>query len=165
MGKKKAHDNHQETSAQPAPAAQSAEDDLLADVQRLQADFENYRKRIERDREQHQKLAAEALVRELLPVLDNLSLALEHAQSDPQHLADGVTMIREQLWHALAARGVEEVPTDGAFDPQLHQAIEKVTDTSKPNNTIVQTLQRGYRLAGKVLQPARVRVVKNTEAS
>lgn len=135
----------------------SAEEDLINDLRRLQADFENYRKRVDRDKELHRQLATESLVQDLLPIADNLSLVLAHAKTNPEELVHGVQLTRQQLLSILESRGVEEVATE-RFDPELHEAVATVQG-EKPG-TIVHVHQPGYRLGSRVLRPARVTVTK-----
>lgn len=138
-------------------------DELLDDLRRVQAEFENYRKRIERDTEQARTRATEGIVKDILPVLDNLSLAIEHARSDPDELSKGILMVRDQLTNLLEDRGLAQIPAKDRFDPSLHEAITTVQDGKRENNTIVKTFQAGYTLGGKVVRPAKVSIVRNKE--
>ncbi len=139
---------------QAAASEPSREDELLRQLQRAHADFDNYRQRAH---------ASASLLKELIPVCDHLELALAHAreQAGGTQLLEGIAMVHAQLAALLKDRGVEEMPTEGKFDPQLHEAILTVEDKSKDNGTILTTFQRGYTLAGRVLRPARVSVIRN----
>lgn len=145
------------------------ENELLEQLQRIQAEFENYKKRVERETQSIRKRACEQLLRDLLPILDNLSLALTHAKDksgkvDPKELMQGLLMVEDQFASLLQEQGLEKIQTDGPFDPKMHEAVQTVQDTKKKQNSIVDTIQKGYTLAGKVLRPAKVTIVKNKEA-
>lgn len=141
-------------------AAAEAQDRWL----RVQADFDNYRKRMIREREQTSKYAVEQLVKELLPVLDNLerTLAAARANSDMETLLQGVHMVLDQLRAGLARFGVSEIDAEGQpFDPTQHEAIEEVNDPDAQAGAVVAQLQRGYRLHDRVIRPALVKVAKS----
>ena len=127
---------------------------------RRQADFENFRKRTERDRGEEGRRGVERLVQDLIPVLDAFDRALQ-AHDDPayEEYRKGVTLIRKQLWDALARHGVQRVDAAGKiFDPHLHQAIERVESKEFADGYIVNVFQDGYLFHGRVLRPAIVRV-------
>jgi molecular chaperone GrpE len=131
-------------------------DDYLNDLQRVAAEFENYRKRVARD---HQSLAARAherLVKELLPVLDDLERAL-HAAAEHQEaqLEEGVELVHRELQEALAKEGLSEIETNGHFDPHVHEALLS-QPSDQEEGAILDVLQKGYRLGDRVLRPARV---------
>lgn len=150
---------------EPAPAAQVAKlraekEELLQTLVRRQADFENYRKRIERDRLEEGRRGVERLIMDLIPVLDGFDRALL-AHDDPayEEYRRGVSLIRKQLWDALAHHGVERINAAGKmFDPHLHQAIERVESEGYPDGFILHVFQDGYMFHGRVLRPAIVRV-------
>ncbi|MBZ5697050.1 MAG: nucleotide exchange factor GrpE [Acidobacteriia bacterium] len=154
-----------ETGGDSAVAAEIAKlrgekDDLQQLLIRRQADFENYRKRIERDRHEEGRRGVERLITELIPVLDAFDRAL-HAHEDPanEEYRQGVTLIRKQLWDALARHGVTRIDAAGKmFDPHVHQAIERVESIECPDGSIVDVFQDGYLFHGRVLRPAIVRV-------
>jgi molecular chaperone GrpE len=136
-------------------------EDLQQTLVRRQADFENYRKRIERDRHEEGRRGVEQLVTDLIPVLDGFDRAL-HAHEDPayEEYRKGVTLIRKQLWDALARHGVERIDAAGKiFDPHMHQAIERAESNDYPDGFILHVFQDGYLFHGRVLRPAIVRVV------
>lgn len=134
--------------------------ELMNTLVRRQADFENYRKRIEKERQQERHRGVEELIEQLLPVLDAFDRALV-GHDDPAN-ADyrkGFEMIRGQLWSALAKQGLERVQSVGKeFDPHLHHAIENVETAEHAPGVVVGELQPGYLFHGRVLRPAMVRV-------
>jgi molecular chaperone GrpE len=156
----------------PAPGEESAlaveiaklraeKEDLLQTLVRRQADFENYRKRIERDRHEEGRRGVERLIADLIPVLDGFDRALQ-SHDDPAYdeYQKGVTLIRKQLWDALARHGVERIDAAGKiFDPHVHQAIERAESNEHPDGYILNVFQDGYMFHGRVLRPAIVRVV------
>lgn len=134
--------------------------ELMNTLVRRQADFENYRKRIEKERQQERHRGVEELIEQLLPMLDAFDRALV-GHDDPAN-ADyrkGFEMIRGQLWSALAKQGLERVQSVGKeFDPHLHHAIENVETAEHAPGVVVGELQPGYLFHGRVLRPAMVRV-------
>jgi molecular chaperone GrpE len=132
-------------------------DQYLDALRRLKAEFENSRKRQERERARILSMASERLVQELLPVLDNLDRALE-AGGD---IREGVQATREQLAEVLAEEGLLPVASDGQpFDPNVHDAVMGQPSEEHEDGTIIQTFQRGYLLNGKPIRPAKVVVAK-----
>ncbi len=137
--------------------AQSKRDEYLADLQRLAADFDNYRKRVLRDQAQLVARAHEGLVRELLPVLDDLERALGAAEvHDEATVVEGVRLVQRALADQLAREGLEEIAADGAFDPHIHEALLSQPGEGAEPGTVLQVVQKGYRLGDRVLRPARV---------
>jgi molecular chaperone GrpE len=135
-------------------------DEYLNDLKRVAAEFDNFRKRVARDQESLVIRATERLVKELLPVLDDLERALQAAeQHEEAKLEEGVRLVHRQLAESLRREGLEEIPTDGTFDPHVHEALLSQPSESEPG-TIVEVLQRGYRLGDRVLRPARVIVAE-----
>jgi molecular chaperone GrpE len=135
-------------------------DELQQLLIRRQADFENYRKRIERDRHEEGRRGVERLITELIPVLDAFDRAL-HAHEGPANAEyhQGVMLIRRQLWDVLARHGVARIDAAGKmFDPHFHQAIERVESMESPDGSVVAVFQDGYLFHGRVLRPAIVRV-------
>lgn len=135
----------------------------LEDIcKRIQADFENYRKRSQKEKEEFGRYANEDLVLRILPVKDNLSLATEHL---PKKMRDdnwvrGVLQIEKQLEQILAQEGVEKIESLGRhFDPHLHEAVEEV-ESERPPGEIVEEVLAGYQLSDKVIRPAKVKVSK-----
>jgi len=131
-------------------------DEYLDALQRLKAEFENYRKRVAREQSDLVTRASERLVKELLPVLDDLERALEAAaEHEEAKLEDGVRLVHRALADALAKEGLVEVETAGAFDPHTHEAL-LAQPSDEAEGAIIQVLQKGYRLGDRVLRPARV---------
>jgi molecular chaperone GrpE len=131
-------------------------DEYLDALQRLKAEFDNYRKRVARDQGSLVARASERLVKQLLPVMDDLERTLEAAAShEGDKLEDGVRLVHRALADALAKEGLVEVATDGAFDPHTQEALLS-QPSDEPEGTVIQVLQKGYRLGDHVLRPARV---------
>jgi molecular chaperone GrpE len=136
--------------------AEQERDEYLSDLQRVAADFENYRKRVARDQESLVARAHERIVKELLPVLDDLERALQAAaQHEEAKLEDGVRLVHQELKEALAKEGLVEIETNGRFDPHKHEAL-LTQPSDEDEGAIVEVLQKGYRLGDRVLRPARV---------
>ena len=160
-----------DTRAGSDPTGRTPEDELAAVTgerdeyldlaQRVQADFENYRKRAAREQERLVAHAHERLVRELLPVLDDLERALEAAERHEEaQLVEGVKLVEKSLRNALRKEGLAEIETGGAFDPHVHEAmLTKPGDGAEPGS-VLEVVQRGYRVGDKVVRPARVIVAE-----
>ncbi|HET8821079.1 MAG TPA: nucleotide exchange factor GrpE [Thermoleophilaceae bacterium] len=130
-------------------------EDYLALAQRIQADFENYRKRAAREAAVAGERAKGGLVRELLPVVDNLERALASAEQGEQHLADGVRLVHSELIAVLERNGVEQFdPAGEKFDPAEHEALS-VRDEGEAG-LVLDVVEKGYRTNGTILRPARV---------
>jgi molecular chaperone GrpE len=132
-----------------------------------QADFENFRKRVERERHEESRRATGHLIQQLLPVLDTFDRALA-AHDDPSfaEYRKGVELIYKQLWESLAKQGLERIEAQGrSFDPHFHQAIERVETEEHADGTVIDVLQPGYVFHGRVLRPATVRVAAAPEAA
>lgn len=128
-------------------------DDYLDALRRVKAEFENYRKRQEREKERITQVAAERLVKDLLPVVDNLERALE-SKGD---IRGGVSSTRDQFFNVLEQEGLVPVASDGQhFDPNVHEAVMGQESEEYEEGTIIQTFQRGYMLNGKPIRPAKV---------
>jgi molecular chaperone GrpE len=138
--------------------------ELMDTLVRRQADFENYRKRVEKERHHDRHRGVELLVEGILPVLDAFDRALE-AGDDPDYAEyrKGFELIRKQLWDLLAKQGVERIDAVGKqFDPHLHHAIESVETTEHEEDTVIAEMQPGYTFHDRVLRPAMVRVAKES---
>ncbi len=136
-------------------------DALLERLARQQADFENARKRAARDQRDFQEYALADAVRSLLPAIDSLERALE-AAGESGELRSGLELVHRQFHDALAKLGVKAVAAVGAkFDPHVHQAVEMVDTEEAPDHTVLEELQRGYKLKERLLRPAMVRVARN----
>ncbi len=137
--------------------AEAKRDEYLDDLQRLAADFDNYRKRSARDQQAFVARAGERVVVKLLPVLDDLERALEAAeQHEEAKVLDGVRMTKDALAGVLLSEGLEEITVEGMFDPHLHEALMSQPTEGVESGTVVQVVQRGYRIGDAVLRPARV---------
>ncbi len=130
---------------------------------RSQADLENYRRRAQREKEELSKFANEAILREILPVMDNLERALQHAANAQESggLMQGVEMTLEQLRKVLEKFGVKVIDAEGQpFDPALHEAMGQVETNECPPNTVARVLQGGYLLNERLLRPSLVMIAK-----
>ena len=137
-------------------ALRAENEELIDTLQRLQAEFDNYRKRAMRDQQSLVARAHERLVKELLPVLDDLERALEAAdQHEEAKLEEGVKLVHRQLEQLLERDGLAPVETDGKFDPHVHEALLTQPSVSE-EGSVIEVLQKGYRLGDRVLRPARV---------
>jgi molecular chaperone GrpE len=134
---------------------------------RLSADFDNFRKRILREREESHRYGHENLVKDLLGTVDNLDRAVEHARrggGDFESMLQGVELVQRELHGVLAKHGVTRIEAAGEpFDPTVHEAVAQQEDGSVPVNTVVQVYQPGYRLWDRLLRPARVVVSKSPD--
>lgn len=136
-------------------------EDYYARLQRLQAEFDNFRKRTQKEKEETLKYAAERVVEAMLPVLDNFERAVSSSQSSQDFTAfsQGVEMILKQMYNALSKEGLTAIEAVGQpFDPKLHDAVLQVDSEEHPENTVVEELQKGYYLKEKVLRPSMVKV-------
>ena len=159
-----------------AEAAESAEDlqkkveTLAAALQekdnrlkRLQADFENFRRRTSKEREEIGNVVTQELLKNLLPIVDNSDRAMATEQQDGEAFKKGVEMIYTQLGETLKNVGLEPIETEGQkFDPNFHQAVMRVENPDLDDDTIAQELQKGYIVKGKVIRPSMVQVVSNS---
>jgi molecular chaperone GrpE len=146
-----------EAEEDPLARAQRERDEYLDLARRAQADFENYRKRAAREAAVAGERARGGLVRELLPVVDNLERALASAQEGEQHLAEGVRLVHSELIAVLERNGVEQFdPRGEAFDPTVHEALSTRTEDGAEPGVVLDVIEKGYRTNGAVLRPARV---------
>jgi molecular chaperone GrpE len=162
-----AADSATEAGADALELFRRDKDDLTRSLQRLQADFDNYRKRIERDRSAETMRATAAVIQGLLPVLDGFERALA-VPTDPAHESyrQGFNLIYRSLRDALERLGLERIETTGKlFDPHLHQAVERVDSADHPDGAILAEMQTGYRFRDRVLRPAMVRVAVHPKSS
>lgn len=131
---------------------------------RVCAEFDNYRKRVQKEIREVKELATEALVKDLLPVLDNFERALQHAPDPEDPFVEGVRMIFNQLFEILKNRGVAPVDAEGKmFDPNVHEALAQI-ESAVPRGTVVQVYERGYTMGNRLLRPAKVVVSKGLES-
>ncbi len=139
---------------------EDTENDYKDRYQRLLADFTNYKKREESQKEDFKKFASSSLIEKLLSVLDNLDRALDKADSEDPFVK-GVMMTRDELIKILQNEGLEEIESDGVeFDHNFHQAVLAEESDTVESNYIIETFQKGYTLNGRVLRPAMVKVAK-----
>ena len=130
-------------------------EDYLALAQRVQADFENYRKRVARETAAAGERARSGLVRELLPIVDNLERALASAEEGEQHLAEGVRLVHSELIAVLERNGVQQFnPAGEKFDPTEHEALSVRAEGE--SGLVLDVVEKGYRSNGSILRPARV---------
>jgi molecular chaperone GrpE len=146
-----------EGSADPLASMQRERDEYLDLARRAQADFENYRKRAARESAASGERAKSGLVRELLPVVDNLERALASAQQGEQHLAEGVRLVHSALIAVLERNGVVPFdPRGDRFDPGEHEALSMREQDGAQAGLVVDVVEKGYRANGSILRPARV---------
>ena len=136
---------------------------------RTSADFDNFKKRAAREKQDAIKFANEGLLQKLIPVLDNFDMALSAAQAAPadasESLQTGISMIYQQLKNAAGEAGLEEVDAAGkVFDPNLHEAVSQKESADTPEGSVVQQLRKGYKLRERLLRPASVVVAKKPAA-
>ena len=142
-------------------------EDYLTQLKYLQADFENYRKRVDREIRDIEDFSTSSLIRKLLPVLDDLELAMSTIEKSEESkgLLEGVAMVQKNLSAVLQSEGLRAIDAVGKpFDPELHEAVERVDGTEGTRDMVVGEIRRGYTLKDKVLRPSMVRVesaVKN----
>jgi molecular chaperone GrpE len=165
-------DPGEETAGDPAerPAAAPSEaDELRRERDALQdrllrtaAEFDNYRKRMDRERRDLAEYAAADIVSELLPIIDNFERALQAPSgSDEESFRKGIELIHKQMFDLLRKRGVKAIEALGAdFDPNVHEAVIHEPSESHREGEVMQQLQRGYRLGDRLLRPAMVKVAK-----
>lgn len=135
---------------------------------RTTADFDNFKKRAAREKQDALRYATESLISKIIPVLDNFEMALAAAQNSSaeglKSLQDGVTMIQTQLKSALTDSGLEEVDATGKpFDPNIHEAVSQQESADVPEGHVLQQLRKGYKIRERLLRPATVIVAKNVE--
>ena len=131
---------------------------------RLAAEFENYKKRTQKDQDEYRKYSNERLLKELLPVIDNLQRALQHGRvsTNLEGVLQGVELTSKKAMEILSRFGVTPIPSVGLpFDPAVHQAVAKVNGKGHKPNTVVEELEKGYLLNDRVLRPAMVTVAES----
>jgi molecular chaperone GrpE len=137
-------------------------DTLIDRLARLQAEFENARKRTAREQQDFREYAVTDAVKALLPILDSFERALQTGSAEKSEFRGGIELIYKQMQDALLKLGVRAIPAKGEpFDPHLHEAIEMVETTDAPDHQILEELQRGYKLKDRLLRPAMVKVARN----
>ena len=158
---RRAEDPAGEAPADPVPALEQELAEAKDRTLRLAADFENFRRRALKDREEAHHFGHQNLVKDLLPSVDNLERAVDHARKSGEGsasgLLEGVELVLRELHAVLARHGVTPIEALGQpFDPALHEAMAQVPDGSKPANSVVEVFQRGYQLRNRLVRPARV---------
>ncbi len=144
------------------PAETDAESLYLDQLRRMKAEFDNYRKRVEKEKSEFFGMARGRVISGLLPVLDDLERMAGFAKSSEGEFASGVELIFQKMKAALSSEGLEEIGSAGRpFDPEFHEAIEMVPSVPEQDGMVVEELQRGYTLQGRLLRPSRVRVGKS----
>lgn len=142
-----------------------AERNLLLDrMARLQAEFDNARKRAAREQQEYKDFALADALKNLLPILDSFDRALQTKVQKPEDFRSGVELIRKQFQDALEKLGLRPIPAKGEpFDPRLHEAIEMVDTDEAKDHHVLDELQRGYKLKDRLLRPSMVRVARNSK--
>ncbi len=136
--------------------------EYLDNLQRLQAEFENFRKRMIREQSEYLKMASQDLVSKLLPVLDNFERAIHHREDDvSEDYHAGIELLYNQICDVLGKEGLSVIdPLGKEFDPKKHEAMMQVESDEHDENTVVEVLDNGYEFKGKVIRPAKVKVVR-----
>ena len=171
LGMEKKEKERQATSDKPQEISDRQQEEyqtLYDKYLRLQAEFENARKRHFKEKEEYLRFAHSALVQELLPVYDHFIIALSNIHSSSKEAAgnhevilQGIEMIQNELWELLSRNGLSKIETVGKpFDPEQHEAIETVEDVTHPEGTVIEEIRPGYLLNGKLLRPASVKITK-----
>ncbi len=166
LAEKAALEPEEETSCGPGNLneAQQQIDELNERVVRLTADYDNYRKRAQRDKIEARQFANQGILEKLLPVLDNFEMAIIAVKDADPSVRDGVQMIYDQLLSVLKAEGVEPVDAVGKqFDPNLHEAISQEESDEVEEGEVISQIQRGFILNDRLVRPARVVVAKAAE--
>jgi len=140
---------------------QTSLEEMTNRYQRLQADFDNFRRRTRQEKEELSAVVAQDLILQILPVIDNLERALDgKSQQDAQAIIAGVEMIYRQMVSLLAKNGLETIEAVGnQFNPEQHQAVMREENPNQPEGMIIEELQKGYRVRDRVIRPSMVKVV------
>ena len=133
-------------------------DELRDMLQRLNAEFQNYRKRTDEEKSKFIKLSNEELIKKIIPILDNFELALKHKEADSE-FKEGMELIYAQLLEVLEQEGLQRIPCAGKFNPELHEAV-MVEEVDGEAGLIMQELQKGYTLNNRVLRSSKVKISK-----
>jgi len=159
-GKESPEDEEALMKAQPVKERER-ETELLSRLKYMQADFENYRKRAEKDMREMEENSSKRLVLRLLSVLDELDLAVKHSKEDAGRveLQEGVEMVQKNLYSTLESAGLQRIdPVGQPFDPARHEAIAKIQGSSPGSDIVVEELRTGYTFRGRVIRPSLVKV-------
>ncbi|WP_073004495.1 nucleotide exchange factor GrpE [Virgibacillus chiguensis] len=143
-------------------ALQAEKEELYQKLLRVQAEYDNFKKRTVKEREAALKYQSQDLIQELLPALDNFERALQVEKTEATaSIIDGISMVYKQIKDALASQGAEEITAVGEeFDPNVHHAVMQIEAEDKPSNIVVEEVQKGYKLKDRVIRPAMVKVNK-----
>jgi len=134
-------------------------EDYLTRLKYLQAEFENFRKRVDREIQEVEEFSSSSLARRLLPVMDELDLAVRSAESSKSPLTEGLRMVRKNLNATLEAEGIRRIEALGKpFDPALHEAVEKVQGKRNGEDLVIEEIRKGYTFKGRILRPSMVKV-------
>lgn len=141
---------------------QQEKDDVYDKLVRLQAEYDNFKKRTQKEKQSERKYKSQDLVNELLPAIDNFERALQvEVSEEASNFVEGVSMVYRQIQDALKSQGVEEIESVGKeFDPNIHHAVMQVEDEEQESNIILEEMQKGYMLKDRVIRPAMVKVNK-----
>ncbi|WP_196605436.1 nucleotide exchange factor GrpE [Pectinatus haikarae] len=155
-------DNDADSAAQQIADGEKALAEAEDRFKRLQADFVNFRRRSNQEKSEISEVILQGFVKDMLPVLDNLERAVTAKTDDGAAILEGVKMVLNQFQEVLTKNGLEVIKTSGEkFDPNFHQAVMRVEDADKEDDSIEQELQKGYTVHGRVVRPAMVTVVSN----
>ncbi|MBU0461732.1 MAG: nucleotide exchange factor GrpE [Nanoarchaeota archaeon] len=156
---KKAHTNEEQKMKAKEDPREAKIKELINDLQRLQAEFENYKKRVDRDNESFKEFAEADLIKKMLPVLDTLELSLQNTK-DHEEFVKAVELVYSQLFQTLEDRGLKKIETqDKKFDPYIHEALLS-EQSKKDEGTMLEEFQKGYMLKDRVLRHSKVKVAK-----
>ena len=137
-------------------------DDYLSKLQYLQAEFENFRKRVDKEKNDYVKYANKNLIMKLLGSVDDLERIMNNIKD--KEITDGINMVYKNFLHVLENEGLKKIDATGKnFDPYKHEAFLQVVDSSKPENTVLEEFQKGYMLNENVIRPAKVKISKKGE--
>jgi molecular chaperone GrpE len=150
---------------EPKTALQPETETIYLDqLRRMKAEFDNYRKRVEREKADYYSLARGKVISSMLPVLDDLERMVGYTRGMEGEFASGIELIQQKMRAVLASEGLEDIgPVGRPFDPEYHEAIESVEAGPDKEGLVIEELQRGYLLQGRLLRPSRVRVGKRKE--
>jgi molecular chaperone GrpE len=147
------------TKKQESSSKKEKVEELTSLLQHLQADFENYRKRTEKEKQDYAKYASKQVILDILPVLDNFELSLKHT-SNKKEFVKGIELVYAQLLDILEKKGLKPINAlDKKFDPEQHEALIQ-EESKKSSGTIIEEFQKGFTLNGKVIRPSKVKVAK-----
>ncbi len=157
-----APENAEDGSNEELEKLQKENEAVSERLTRLQADFENFRRRTRQEKEDLAAVVAQGFMADMLPLLDNFERAMAAETADMESFRKGIEMIFTQFREALIKEGLEVIKTEGEkFDPNFHQAVMRVQDPEKEDDTIAMELQKGYMVKGRVVRPSMVQVVSN----